>query len=78
MEINRTMFSAFDYLELAVKDTITETEMNIILNFVIENPFDTCLVPKFDFQNINYVFLHHLLNLKRDNNIEALTKFRLL
>lgn len=78
MEINRTMFKAFDYLELAAKDTITETEMNTILNFVIENPFDTCLVPKFDFQNINYVFLHHLLNLKRDNNIEALTKFRLL
>lgn len=78
MEINRTMFSAFDYLELAAKNTITENEMNIILNFVIENPFDTCLVPKFDFQNINYVFLHHLLNLKRDNNIEALTKFRLL
>jgi hypothetical protein len=78
MEINRTMFSAFDYLELAAKDTITETEMNTVLNFVVQNPFDTCLVPKFDFQNVNYVFLHHLLNLKRDNNIEALTKFRLL
>jgi hypothetical protein len=78
MEINRTLFSAFDYLELAAKDTITETEMNTVLNFVVQNPFDTCLVSTFDFQNVNYVFLHHILNLKRDNNIEALTKFRLL
>jgi hypothetical protein len=78
MEINRTMFSCFDYLEYACKDSITTDEMDIILNFVVQNPFDTCLVPKFDFENINYVFLHHLLNLKRDNNIEALKKFRLL
>ena len=78
MEINRTMFSALDYLELAAKDSISNDEMNTVLDFVVTNPFDTCLVPKFDFQNVNYVFVHHLLNLKRDNNNEALTKFRLL
>jgi len=78
MEINRTMFSSFDYLELASKDTITDKEMKTILDFVIKNPYDTCLVPKFDFQNINYVLIHHIFNLKRNNNIEALSKFQLV
>ncbi len=78
MEVNRSMFNAFDYLELAAKDTITNAEMNTVLNFVVENPFDTCLVPKFDFQNINYVLIQHIFNLKRTNNIEALSKYQLL
>ena len=78
MEINRTMFSAFDYLELAAKDTITNAEMNTVLDFVVANPFDTCLVPKFDFQNVNYVLIHHIFNLKRTNNTEALSKYQLL
>lgn len=78
MEINRTMFSAFDYLEYAVKDSISNTEMNTILDFVVANPFDTCLIPKFDFQNVNFVLIQHIFNLKRDNSTEALTKFRLL
>jgi hypothetical protein len=78
MAINKTMFSTFDYLELAVKDNITNDEMNTMLNFVVENPFDTCLVPKFDFQNINYVLIQHIFNLKRNNNIEALSKYQLI
>jgi hypothetical protein len=78
IDIDQSVFQVLNFLEYACKESITTDELNNILNFVIENPFDTCLVPKFDFQNINYVFLHHLLNLKRDNNIEALTKFRLL
>ena len=78
MEINRTMFSAFDYLELAAKDTITNAEMNTVLDFVVANPFDTCLVPKFDFQNVNYVLIQHIFNLKRNNNTEALSKYQLL
>lgn len=78
METNRTMFSVFDYLELAAKDTITNAEMNTILDFVVANPFDTCLVPKFDFQNVNYVLIQHIFNLKRINNIEALSKYQLL
>ena len=78
MEINRTMFSILDYLELAAKETITDTEMNTVLDFVVANPFDTALVPKFDFQNVNYVMINHILNLKRDNDTASLTKFSLL
>jgi hypothetical protein len=78
METNRTMFSAFNYLELAAKDTITNAEMNTVLDFVVATPFDTCLVPKFDFQNINYVLIQHIFNLKRTNNTEALSKYQLL
>jgi len=78
MEINRTMFSILDYLELAAKETITDDEMNTVLDFVVANPFDTALVPKFDFQNVNYVIVNHILNLKRDNDTTTLTKFRLL
>ncbi len=78
MEIDNAVFGMLDYLEYSTKTSITIEELNIILNFVVENPFDTCLIPKFDFQNVNFVFVQHLLNLKRDNNTGALTKFRLL
>ena len=78
IDIDQSVFQVLNFLEYACKESITTDELNNVLNFVIENPFDTCLVPKFDFQNINYVFLHNLLNLKRDNNIEAINKFRLL
>jgi hypothetical protein len=78
MEIDNAVFGMLDYLEYAAKSSITTAELNTILNFVVTNPFDTCLIPKFDFQNVNFVFIQHLLNLKRDNNTGALTKFRLL
>jgi hypothetical protein len=78
MEIDNAVFGMLDYLEYAAKTSITTEELNTILNFVVENPFDTCLIPKFDFQNVNFVFVQHLLNLKRDNNTGVLTKFRLL
>ena len=78
MEIDNAVFVMLDYLEYATKSSITTEELNTILNFVVENPFDTCLIPKFDFQNVNFVFVQHLLNLKRNNNTGALTKFRLL
>lgn len=78
MEIDNAVFGMLDYLEYAAKTSITTEELNTILNYVVTNPFDTCLIPKFDFQNVNFVFVQHLLNLKRDNNTEVLTKFRLL
>lgn len=78
MEIDNAVFGMLDYLEYAAKTSITTEELNTILNYVVTNPFDTCLIPKFDFQNVNFVFVQHLLNLKRDNNTGALTKFRLL
>ena len=78
IQIDNSVFQVLNFLEYACKESITTEELNNVLNFVVENPFDTCLIPKFDFQNVNYIFLHHLLNLKRDNSIEALTKFRLL
>jgi hypothetical protein len=78
MEIDNAVFGMLDYLEYSAKTSITTEELNTILNFVVQNPFDTCLIPKFDFQNVNFVFVQHLLNLKRDNNTGALTKFRLL
>ena len=78
MEIDNAVFGMLNYLEYASKTSITEEELNTILNYVVENPFDTCLIPKFDFQNVNFVFVQHILNLKRDIDTEKLTKFKLL
>ena len=60
------------------KDEITKSELDSLLNFLIENPSDTLLIPKFDFKNSNTVFVHYIINLKKENNIEELSKFKLL
>ena len=78
IDIDQGVFGVLNFLEYVVKDSITKDEMNVILNFIVENPLDTCLIPKFDFQNVNFVFLQHILNLKRNNEIEKLSKFSLL
>ena len=78
IDIDQSNFAVFDFLEYVTKDEITKSELDSFLNFLIENPSDTLLIPKFDFKNANIVFVHYIMNLKKENNIEELSKFKLL
>ena len=78
IETDQSNFAIFNFLECVTRDTITKTELDSILNFVIQNPMDTLLVPKFDFPNVNLSFIHYIFNLKTNNNTAAISKFYLL
>lgn len=78
IEVDQNIFSGFKFLDYAIAEKITQEEMNEILDFMVEHPFDTCFIPKFDFQNVNYVFLQFVLNAKRDGDTETLEAYKLL
>jgi hypothetical protein len=78
IDISQSNYAVFNFLEYVTKDEITKSELDSFLNFSIEHPMDTLLIPKFDFKNANTVFVHYIMNLKKDNNIEELSKFKLL
>jgi hypothetical protein len=77
MQIDRNVFTLFRFLELATKESITREEMDLVLSSVIANPFDTCLVPRFDFENVNFPLMMHFINLKKDNDVSELSKYAL-
>lgn len=78
METNRTCFSTFEWIDIAARDSMTEEEMNEILEFLVNEPFDTCLVPRFDFENVNFALFLYFLKLKKDGNTTELAKYKLL
>jgi hypothetical protein len=78
MDTNKTCFSAFDWIDVAGRDSMTQEELDSILEFLVTDPFDTCLVPRFDFQNVNFSLMLHILKLKKDGNTSELNKFKLL
>ena len=76
MEIDRSIFSLFNYLGAASRSELTKIEMDELLNFIINNPFDTNLVPRFDFQNVNFVLMLYFLRQKYESG--DLSKFKLI
>jgi hypothetical protein len=75
MEIDRSIFSLFDYLGAASRSELTKVEMDELLDFIIDKPFDTNLVPRFDFQNVNFVLMLYFLRQKYES--ASLSKFKL-
>jgi hypothetical protein len=69
MLIDNNNLSIMNWLEYAVADSITKEQLDQILSHVIKHPFDTCLVPRFDFQNVNFPFI--LDCLKKKNNAQG-------
>jgi hypothetical protein len=79
MEIDTSMFEvAVSWAYYIPKGHLTQTELDGMLEYAVDKPFDTCLVPRFDFQNVNYPLIQHFISLKKNNNLEELEKFRLL
>ena len=78
MQIDRNVFTFVQFIEYVVKAQITTEELNTVLDAVVNHPFDTCLVPRFDFQNVNFPLILYILDLKKKNNINQLKKFALV
>jgi hypothetical protein len=78
MPTNYTVFDSFNWLEYACADSMTKEQMDIVLDFVVNDPFDTCLVPRFDFRNINFPLILHFIRMKKENKLAELSKFRLI
>jgi hypothetical protein len=76
MQIDRSIFEVLNWVDIAVRDEITEEEMNTILDYVVETPFDTNLIPRFDFQNVNFPLFLYFLSQKHKG--ADLSKFRLV
>jgi len=76
MQINQTVFGIKDYVTTACAESISDQKLDDLLNYVTNNPFDTALVPRFDFDNVNFTLLQHFLSEKYNN--KDLSKYRLL
>jgi len=78
IETDQAYFGIFNFLEYVSKDNITKDELDSLLNFVMANPSDMFIIPKFDFPSVNLLFIHYIINLYLKNNTEILSKFNLL
>ena len=76
MQINTSVFDTTKYITVACSDSMTDLELNELLNYVVANPFDTSLVPRFDFQNVNFPLIQHFIAEK--HNTRDLSKYRLI
>jgi hypothetical protein len=75
MTTNTTVFEAFDWLEIACREEMTEDELDQIINFISDSPFDTCVIPRFDFENVNFPLFLHVLRKYHEGDTEYLQKF---
>ena len=78
MPIDVSAFKSFNWLEYACADSMTKTQMDTVLDFVVEQPFDTCLVPRFDFRNVNFPLILYFIRMKKEQNTTVLSKFQLI
>lgn len=76
MQINRTVFGIADYITAACAETLTDEELDSLINYIVTEPFDTSIVPRFDFQNVNFPLLQFFLSEKF--NERDLSRYRLL
>jgi hypothetical protein len=76
MQTDVSSFDVLDWAHIAARSEITDEELDEVLARIVEAPFDTNLVPRFDFQNVNFPLFMWFLRQKYEN--KDLTKFRLL
>ena len=75
MQINSTVFEGFRFLEVACRDQMTQDELEEIIESISESPFDTCFIPRFDYENINFPLLLHVLRKYHKQDTSYLHKF---
>ena len=78
MSDGQRYFEIFDLLDTAVKSGQSKDDMDKILDFVVAKPYDTCLIPVGDTDNVNYVLFHDILNKKRAGDTASLSNLALL
>jgi len=77
MQINDSPFETLEnWLKIAAKESMSDAELDSIIDYVVAKPFDTSLVPRFDFQNVNFPLLQYFFSKKF--NKEDLSTYRLL
>ena len=76
MQLDRSVFALDKYIGCACRDELTDEEVAELVDLVVNNPFDTCLVPRFDFQNVNFPLMQYFLSQKF--NGKDLSKYSLL
>ena len=76
MQIDRSVFGMLKYITAVTVDQLSDEDFESIINYVVQSPCDTCLVPRFDFQNVNFPLLQYFLSEKF--NERDLSKYRLL
>lgn len=78
MATNQTCFILYQWLEVAVRENITNDELKEIFECFMTYTFDTCGVPRHDFKTVNFPLLMFILNCKKDNKLQLLDPYRLL
>jgi len=76
MQINRSVFGFNKFVTITCRESITDLELDDIIKYIVENPFDTSLVPRIDFLNVNYPLVQYFLGQKYNN--KDISKYRLL
>jgi len=76
MQINRSVFGFNKFVTITCRESITDLELDDIIEYIVENPFDTSLVPRIDFLNVNYPLVQYFLGQKYNN--KDISKYRLL
>lgn len=75
MTTNTTAWDAFGWLEIACRDEMTQEELDTIIEFITPSPFDTCIIPRFDYENVNFPLFLHVLRKYHEGDIDYLKKF---
>lgn len=76
MLIDRSIFDVLNWVDYASADTLTDEQMEEILDYFVNNPFDTIGIPRFDFQTVNFPLIQYFLSQKY--NGKDLSNYRLL
>jgi hypothetical protein len=75
MVTNTTVFESLNLLEIACRDSMTVRELNKIIDKISAEPFDTCLIPRLDYENVNFPLYLHILRSYHEGKISHLKKF---
>jgi len=74
MLTNSTVFEGIDFLDVACREGMTQEELDELIELVSDNPFDTCFVPRFDYENLNFPLFLHILRSYHDGDLNHLKK----
>ena len=75
MQTNTTVFEGLKFLEVACRDEMTQEELEEIIEVISVSPFDTCFIPRFDYENVNFPLFLHVLKKYHEGDIDYLEKF---
>lgn len=76
ISVDRSVYGLRPFVTSVTKDGFTDEEFESLLDYLINNPFDTSGIPRFDFQNVNFPLIQFFLAEKFKGN--DLSKYRLL